>query len=100
MSIVLEINNPNTLETQLFDFLKKQKNGVEETTVEVLKDFLNSFQKKKKFDFKSKDPKKHSKIINREYNSEDVDDFALAHIADSAEYIHDLRRKKTIKSST
>lgn len=94
MSIVLEINNPNILEKQLFDFLKQQKNELEEITVEVLKDFLNSFQKKKKFDFAIKDPKKHSRIINREYKIEDVDDFALGHIEDSGKYIHDFRRKK------
>ena len=71
-------------------FVKQQK----EITVEALKSFLNSFQTKEKFHFKKKDPRKHSRIIKRDYNIDDVDEFALMHIEDSGKYIHDLRREK------
>ena len=45
---------------------------------------------------KKKDPKKHSRIIKRDYNEKDVDKIALLHIKDSAKYIHNLRRKKRV----
>ena len=94
MEVTFKIENPNQLEKQLFDFLKQQKQDLEEVTVEALNNFINSFQQKETFSYKKKDPKKHSRIIKRDYNVDDVDEFALTHIEDSGKYIHDLRREK------
>ncbi|SFV59712.1 hypothetical protein MNB_SV-13-336 [hydrothermal vent metagenome] len=47
-----------------------------------------------KFSVQKKDPKKHSRIIQRAYDSEDIESVALLHIDDSAKYVHDLRRDK------
>jgi len=89
MTITLKIENSD-MEEQLKVFVQEQK----EVTVEALKNFLNSCGKKEKLVYKKKDPKKHSRMIRREYNLEDVDGVALLHIKDSAKYIHDLRREK------
>ena len=88
MTITLKIENSD-IEEQLKAFIKEQK----EITIEALTKFLNSFQKKEKFTYKKKDPRKHSRIIKREYDPNDVDDVALLHIEDSAKYVHDLRRE-------
>ena len=44
MIITLKIDNPH-LEEQLFLFLKEQKQGLEEVTVEALQFFINAFRK-------------------------------------------------------
>ena len=89
MTITLKIDNPD-IEQQLKEFIKEQK----ELTLEAFNNFINSFQKQEKLIYKKRDPKKYSRIIKREYDSEDVDDVALLHIEDSAKYVHDLRREK------
>ena len=43
MTITLKIDNPH-LEEQLLLFLKEQKQGVEEVTVEALQFFINTFK--------------------------------------------------------
>ena len=43
MIITLKIDNPH-LEEQLFLFLKEQKQGLEEVTVEALQFFINAFK--------------------------------------------------------
>ena len=43
MTITLKIDNPH-LEEQLLLFLKEQKQGVEEVTVEALQFFINAFK--------------------------------------------------------
>ena len=88
MTITLKTENTD-IEEQLKAFIQEQK----EVTVEALTKFLNSFQKKEKLIYKKKDPRKHSRIIKREYNPDEVDDVALLHIEDSAKYVHDLRRE-------
>ena len=88
MTITLKLENSD-IEEQLTAFIQEQK----EVTVEALTKFLNSFQKKEKLIYKKKDPRKHSRIIKREYNPDEVDDVALLHIEDSAKYVHDLRRE-------
>ncbi len=93
MSITLEINNPNTFEKELIEFVQQQKQELEEVTIEALNNFLNSFKKRNKIEFQKKDPRKHSHIIKREYNEEDVDEVALLHIEDSGKYVHDRRRE-------
>jgi len=89
MTITLKVESSD-MEEQLKAFVQEQK----EVTVEALKSFLNSFGKKEKLVYKKKDPKKHSRMIKRDYNLEDVDDVALLHIEDSAKYVHDLRREQ------
>jgi len=89
MTITLKIDNPD-IEEQLKQFVKEQK----EITLDALKIFIDSFHKKEKIVYKKKDPRKHSRIIKREYDSADVDEVALLHIEDSAKYVHNLRREK------
>jgi len=89
MTITLKIENSD-MEEQLKAFVQEQK----EVTVEALKSFFDSFSKKNKLVYKKKDPRKHSRMIKRDYNLEDVDDVALLHIEDSAKYVHDLRREQ------
>jgi hypothetical protein len=89
MTITLKIDNPD-IEEQLKEFVKEQK----ELTLEALNGFVNSFQKQEKLVYRKRDPKKYSRIIQREYNPEDADDVALSYIEDSAKYVHDLRRAK------
>jgi hypothetical protein len=54
MTITLKIDNPH-LEEQLLLFLKEQKQGLEEVTIEALQFFMNAFKKKdiKKIDIDS-----------------------------------------------
>jgi len=93
MTITVKIDNPD-LEQKLIEFVKQQKQDLEEVTIEALKNFIDLFHQKKKFDFKKKDPREHSRIIKRDFDDKDVDEVALLHIKDSAKYIHDLRREK------
>jgi hypothetical protein len=88
MTITLKIDNSD-MEEQLKLFVKEQK----EITLETFNNFINSFQKQEKLVYKKKDPKKYSRIIQREYDPKDVDEVALLHIEDSAKYVHDLRRE-------
>ena len=88
MTITLKIDNPDT-EEELKAFVHSQK----EVTIETLKNFFDSLGTKKKLKYKKKDPKKHSRIIKREYDPNEVDDVALLHIKDSAKYVHNLRRE-------
>jgi len=91
MTITLKIDNPN-MEEQLKLFVEEHK----EITTDALKNFLNSFQKEKNFVFEKKDPRKHSRKI--EYTDDDNEDLSdvkpYAHVEDSGQYIHDLRRKR------
>ena len=76
--------------------------SMDDTLVDKVMSFLNQFPKNQlKIDikpqetlsYKPKDPKKHSRVIKREFDSDSVDEVALTHISDSAKYIHELRRK-------
>jgi len=89
MTITLNIDNPDT-EEQLRQFVK----GKQEITLDALRNFLNSFQKEEDFQYQKRDPRKHSRVIKREFNPDDVDEVALEHITDSAKFTHDLRREK------
>ena len=93
MSIILEINNPNLFEKQLVDFVKQQKQDLEEVTVEALKKFINSFQQEEKLQYKKKDIRKHlSTIISDDDEPRDKSIELYSHVEDSGQYIHDLRR--------
>ncbi len=47
MAITLKIDNPD-IEEQLLQFLKQQKQDLEEVTIETLQFLLNAFQKKER----------------------------------------------------
>jgi len=80
------------MEEQLKAFLQEQK----EVTVEALKSFFDSFNKKKKLVYKKKDPRKHSRKIEFiDDENEDLSDVKpYAYVEDSGKYIHDLIRQR------
>lgn len=59
MAITLKINNPD-IEQQFMEFLKQQKQDLEEVTVDMLEFLLNAFQKREKL--------KYEKNIDNELN--------------------------------
>ncbi|KIM13085.1 MAG: hypothetical protein KU38_02355 [Sulfurovum sp. FS08-3] len=76
--------------------------SMDDMLVDRVMSFLNQLPKNQlKIDIKpqetlpyaTKDPKKHSRVLKREFDSDSVDEVALTHIKDSAKYIHELRRK-------
>ena len=91
MTITLKIDNPD-VEKQLKQFVREQK----EITLEALSSFVNTFQKNEPVAFPKKDPARHSRSIT--YAEDDGEDLRevkpYAHINDSAQYVHDLRRKR------
>jgi len=91
MTITLKIDNPD-IEEQLKQFVKEQK----EITLEALNNFINSFHRKEKLVFKKRDPKKYSqKIEYIDTENEDLSDVKpYSHVADSGEYVHNLRRQR------
>ncbi len=93
MAITVKIDNPD-LEKQLIEFVKQQKQDLEEITIEALTNFIDLFHKRKKFNFKKKNPIEHSRKI--EYiDDEDLSNVKpYSYIEDSGEYIHNLRREK------
>jgi hypothetical protein len=94
MSITLKIDNPNLLEKQLIHFMKQKKESLEEMTIEALKGFIGTFQEKENFFYEKKDIHKNLSIISSD-NTEPRDETIklYSHVEDSAQYIHDLRRK-------
>jgi len=86
MTITLKIDN-FIIEKELKKIIKENNT----ITLSTLKEILNNVDKN--LNFPKKDPKKHSKFVNREYCISDLEDTALDHIKDSAKYIHNLRRK-------
>lgn len=95
MEITLKIDNPD-FEKQLMEFVKQQKQNIEEITIEALELFIDAFHKKEKLHYKKRDPKKYIRKI--EYIDEDNEDLSdvkpYSHVEDSAKYIHDLRRQR------
>ena len=91
MTITFKIDNPD-IEEQLKQFVKEQK----EITLDAFKNFIDSFQKKEKLVYKKRDPKKYShKIEYIDRENEDLNDVKpYSHVADSGEYVHNLRRPR------
>ena len=89
--LTIQINNPE-IEKEIFDYLKNKSKKLEEITVEAFQEFL----KKDKLTYKKLDPLKHMKKIEYDYDEDLCDEVALTHIKDSAEYIHNLRRKRNL----
>ncbi len=91
--MTIKIDNPSPFEKELFEFLKKQKQELEELSADTLKSFISSFQKKQKINYKKRDISKHLSTITSDENEPRDKSIALySHIEDSAEYIHNLRR--------
>lgn len=90
--LTLKIENEE-LENNFLDFAKKQHRAVEDVAQEAIKYFMNK-QQENKLVYTKKDPLKHLRKIERDYDDEMCDDVALTHIEDSASYIHNLRRQK------
>ena len=82
------------LENKFIEFAKNQKRTVEDVAMDAMKYFMN-MQKDDKLVYTKKDPLKYLHKIKREYDDEDLSDVRpYSHIEDSAQYIHDLRRKR------
>ena len=91
--LTIKINNPE-IEHKFKEYAKEQKQTVEDIANEAMKFFLES-KKNKKLKVKKLNPKEH--IVSLEYkdDNEDLSDVKLyENIKDSAQYIHNLRRKR------
>lgn len=86
--ITLKIENPE-IEEVLFKFAKSQKRHVEDIAAEAIRQFITSFD----ISYTKKDVSVHRHLIQKEFDVSKTDDVALEHIQDSAEYIHNLRRR-------
>ena len=91
--LTLKIDN-SELENKFIEFAKSQKKAVEEVAVDAMNYFMSMKKESKGISYIKKDPLKHLHKIERECDESMCDDVALTHIEDSAQYIHDLRRKK------
>ena len=90
MTITLKIDNPD-IEEQLKQFIKEQK----ELTLEALNSFINTFYKKKKFNYKKKNIYDNLSVIHSDISEPRDETIELySHVDDSAKYIHDLRRER------
>lgn len=93
MEVSLKINNPNDFEQKLFIFLKEQKKELEELSVDVLENFINTLKKEDKLHYKKRDIRKHISVITSDDDEPRDESIELySHVEDSAKYIHDLRR--------
>ena len=96
MTITLNIDNPE-VEKRLLQFVKQQKQEVEDVVLEAIKSFVYS-PTKKKFHYTKRDPRKYSRKI--EYKDDMTDDlsdvFPYSHVEDSGAYIRALRSKRNI----
>ncbi len=85
--------NPE-IENSFKEYAKKHKKAIDEVVNEAIKFFLES-KKEKKLKVKKLNPKEH--IVKNSYidDGEDLSDVRLyGYVEDSAEYIHNLRRKR------
>jgi len=88
MTITLKIENSD-MEEQLKAFIQEQK----EVTVEALKNFFDSFGKKKRLHYKKKDIYQNLSVITSDDDEPRDESIELySHVEDSGKYIHDLRR--------
>ena len=91
--LTFKIENPE-LENKFIEVAKSQQKAVEDVVLDAMKYFIN-MQKEDKLVYAKKDPLKYLHKIEREYDNEDLSDVEpYNHIEDSAQYIHDLRRKR------
>ena len=96
MTITLKIDNPD-IEQLLLQFVKQQKQDLEEVVLEAIKKFVYT-PTKKKFNYVKRDPRKYSRKI--EYEDDTTDDLSdvtpYSHVEDSGAYIRELRGKRNI----
>jgi hypothetical protein len=79
-------------ENNLIEFAKTQKKSIEDVAIDAMKYFMN-LKNKDTLVYTKKDPLKHLRTINYDYDGEDLSDVKpFAHIDDAAKYVHDLRR--------
>ena len=90
--LAIKIDNPE-IESKFKEYAKQQKKAIEDVVSEAMKLFLDTHKKDDEIVYTKKDPMKHIRKIEYEYDDDLCDDVALTHIKDSAEYIHDLRRQ-------
>ena len=91
--LTFKIENPE-LENKFIEVAKSQKKAVEDVVLDAMKYFIN-MQKEDKLIYTKKDPLKHLHKVKVEFDDEDLSDVKpYSHIEDSAQYIHDLRRKR------
>ena len=88
MMLTLKIENVE-IEHQLAEIAEQQKKDIEDVAIKAIKNYLDS-AKKQKFIYNKKNVTKHMHVIHKDY---DVDDIALQHIQNSAEYVHNQRRE-------
>ncbi len=92
--ITLKIENPE-IESKLKEFVKNQKQGLEDIAVEAIRQFISSFQEDELI-YQKKDVTKHMHPIKTEYDEENLDDVKpYSHVNDSAKYIKELRTKRS-----
>ena len=91
--LTLNIDNKE-LENKFLEFAKIQKRAVEDVAIDAMNYFI-SIQREEKLVYTKKDPLKHLRKIEVDFDDEDLSDVKpYGHIEDSAKYIHDLRRKR------
>ncbi|MBL0708567.1 MAG: hypothetical protein JJW00_05940 [Sulfurimonas sp.] len=93
--LAIKIDNYD-IEKKFFEYTKFKKQKIDEIVIEVMTQFLDKQKMPDDIVYTKKDPIKYMRKISYKYDEELCDKTALTHITDSAKYIHDLRRKKTI----
>ena len=89
--LAIKIDKPD-IERRLKEYAKEHKKPIDDLINDAIQLFLDS--KKDKLKYPKKDPLNHLQKIEYDYNEELCDDTALTHIQNSAEFVHNLRRKK------
>ncbi len=93
--LAIKIENKE-FETRLLEYVKTQKKTIEDVALDAINKLINS--KQKELVYEVKDPLKHLHKIQNKYDDDLCDDLdgvkPYSHIADSALYIHNLRREK------
>lgn len=90
--LAIKIDNPE-IEDRFRKIAKQSKKALHELANEALKMYLDRC-KNEEIVFAKKDPMKNIQKVAYEDDGEDLSNVELyAHIKDSAEYIHTLRRK-------
>jgi len=90
--LAIKINNPE-IESKVKEYAKEQKRAVEDLVSDALKMFIDLKKKDNKLVYIKKDPKNHLHQINHNFDNELCNETALNHIENSAQFVHDLRRK-------
>jgi len=91
--LAIKIDNPE-IEQRFEEYIKTQKKSHKEVVSEAMKFFLDTHSKDDGPEYIKRDPTKHLHTVKRSYEDKFCDDIALTHIEDSAQYIHNLRRKR------